>query len=261
MWVRQLEHCLLIHNREFFAFVDSRKKEWDYTEHTDSLVGRRDALTNVEREEHARKQQELLAVWNFLPRAQQGMFAIEAFLPYADILLLDPEGDAYHNYPHLYVEFTGPSGPFSGFLTHLSLNGAEVELDDTWHRIDFFPRTFSRSAIEHRIHRTEKINLDTETLKGFVDHRDRLDALYAVDNRFDFLRQRDIIAVANSARRPDQSDVFLQIMHIQKGPFLEYLNDRNDYRIRQAAKRQIGREITDEEQVTILEVETTYMRQ
>ena len=85
-----------------------------------------------------------------------------------------------------------------------------------------------------------------------------MDTLYAVDNRFDTLGQRDIIAVANSAKQPGEPDCFLQILHIQKGFFHEYLNDHHDkYRIRQAAKRQIGREIADEEQVIILEVETT----
>ena len=233
---------LFIHNREFFAFVDRRK--------------------NAEREKHARKQQTVFAVWNFLPRSQQGTLAIEAFLPYADILLVDPNGDAYHNRPHLYVEFTGPSSPYSGFRTRLSVNGAEIEVDDSWRRIDFFPKTFSRSGVNPRVHRTESINLDPETLKGFLGYKDRLDTLYAVDNRFDFLRQRDIIAVTGTARTPEESDRLLQILHIQKSPFLEYLNDHyGDFRIRQAAKRQIGREIADEEQVTILEVETTYVNE
>jgi hypothetical protein len=185
---------------------------------------------------------------------------VEAFLPYADILLIDPNGDAHHRRPHLYVEFSRTSsGPYSGAITRLSIKREEIELDDSWRRINFFPKTFSRLPEKPRIHKAEKISLDAETLKGFLDYTDRLDTLYAVDNRFDFLRQRDIIAVANSAGQSGGSDRFLQVLHVQKCSFIEYLNDHHaDYRIRLAARRQVGREIADEEQLTILEVEVTW---
>jgi len=122
-----------------------------------------------------------------------------------------------------------------------------------------FLKTFSRSDVKPRIHRTKKVSFDPETLKGWLDYTVDLDTLYAVDNRFDFLQQRDIIAVANSARESGASDRLLQIRHIQKGPLLEYLKyQHGDHRIRTAAKRQIGREIADDEHLTILEVATTF---
>jgi len=177
-----------------------------------------------------------------------------------DILIVDPTGDARHKHPHLYAEFTGPSGPYSGFYARLSAGGEEIGLDESWHRVDFFPKTFSSSAAKPRIHQNEKVNLVPEVLKGFRDYGP-LDTLYAVDDRFDFLRQRDIIAVADSARQAGAFERFLQILHIQKGPFVEYLRDHHEpFSIRHDAQRQIGREIADEEQVTILEVETTHVR-
>ena len=137
---RQHPLGLLIRNREFFAFVDKRKKEWDYTEHSDSLVVQREVLTHDERDEHARTQQDVFAIWKFLPRSRQGTCKVEAFLPYADILLIDPSGDAYHSRPHLYVEFSARNGPYTGFHMTLSIKSEEIELDDSWRRIDFFPR-------------------------------------------------------------------------------------------------------------------------
>ena len=154
---------LLIHNREFFAFVDRGKKEWDYTEHVDCLVVRREVLADDEREEQARKRRDVRAIWNFLPRSKQGIFAIEAFLPYAEILLVDPNGDAFHNHPHLYADFTGPSGPYSGFNTKLSVKSEEIELDNSWRRIDFFPKIFSGGPVKPRIHQKAKVDLDPET--------------------------------------------------------------------------------------------------
>jgi hypothetical protein len=179
-------------------------------------------------------------------------------LPYSAVLLVDPNGDNLYNCPHLYVEVTGRAGPFRGTRDRLFVKSEEIDLDDSWRRIDFFPKTFTPLGSEARIHQNEKINLDAETLKMFREYRRELDTLYAVDGRFDFLNQGDIIAVAGSAERSETSDRLLEVKHIQRCPFLEYLDDHHgSYRIREDAKRQIGREITDSEQVTILEVQGT----
>jgi hypothetical protein len=252
---------LLVRSREFFAYVDRSKKEWDFTEHADALVFRRDVLTDDERKQHQKKQDEVLSILKFLPRTRQGTYEIEAMLAYADIPIVDPDGDAHHHHPHLYAEFIGRSGPYCTNSTRLSVGGEEIELDDTWRRIDFFPKTFSSSPAAVHIPRTEKINLDPAILKGFRDYG-LLDTLYALDDRFDFLHQRDIVAVADSAYSADHSDRLLQVLSIQKGPFAEYLKDQRDpYGIQHDAKRQIGREVADEEHVTILEVQVFHLRE
>jgi hypothetical protein len=251
---------LLIRSREFFAYVDRSKKEWDYTEHADALVFRRDVLTNDEREQQQKKKDEVLDILKFLPRTHQGTFEIEAMLAYADILIVDPDGDAYHHHPHLYAEFTGRSGPYRHVSTRLSVGTEEIELDDTWRRIDFFPKTFSSVPAKPRTPRTEKIVLAPDVLKEFRDYGP-LNTLYAVDDRFDFLKQHDIVAVADSARQEGERERMLQILHIQKCSFREYFTDRLEhFSIRHDAKRQIGREVADEEQLTILDVEVFYAR-
>jgi hypothetical protein len=262
-WVERVVSChhpngLLIRSREFFAYVDRRKKEWDYTQHADALVFRRDVLTDDERQQQLKKETEVRNILKFLPRTHQGIFEIEGMLAYADILVVDPEGDAHHHHPYLYAEFSGPLGPYCANRTRLSVGDEEIELDDTWRRIDFFPKSFSGAPAKPRIPRTEKISLDPDVLKGFRDYGP-LDTLYAVDNRFDFLSQGDIVAVAESAREAGDADRLLQILHIHRGPFVEYLKDRRDhFGIRHNAMRQIGRDIDDEEPVTILEVERTH---
>jgi hypothetical protein len=250
---------LIVRCREFFAYADRSKKEWDYTEHADELVFRRDVLTNDEREEHSKKRDEVLSILKFLPRTHQGTFEIDGMLAYADILIVDPEGDEHHHHPHLYAEFTGRSGPFRYNTTRLSAGGEEIELDDTWRRIDYFPKTFS-SSVEDPDLRSQKINLDPTILKGFRDYGP-LDKLYALDDRFDFLRQRDVVAVADSAYSVDQSDRLLQVLYIRKGPFAEYLKDQPEpFGTRRDAKRQIGRDVADDEHVTILEVQAFHPR-
>src|ERR1700686_5151815 len=159
----------MIEDRKFFAFVDKKKREWDYSDHADSLVYRRQVLTDTERDENIKKEREVLNIWKFLARAQQGAFMIEAFLLHTDILLIDPEGDAHYRCPHLYAEFSGPSGPYSGFNPRLSVRGEEIDLDDSWRRIGFFPKTLSGAEREFRVQQTQRINLDPETLKRFQE--------------------------------------------------------------------------------------------
>lgn len=127
-------------------------------------------------------------------------------------------------------------------------------MDESWRRIDFFPKTFNRPRLKPRIHRTQRINLDPETLSGLKNYKISLDTLFTLDDRFDFLRQRDVVGVDGLGER------FLEVRHIYKGPFAQYLNRQSDqYNIRHAAKRQIGREVDGEDPVTVLEVESTFI--
>jgi hypothetical protein len=102
--------------------------------------------------------------------------------------------------------------------------------------------------------------VDTESLKGYLKYEISLDELYAVDDRYDFLRQRDAIFIENSAKSPQEPDRALEVRHIYNGPLIDYLNDHPErYHIQQAARRQIGREVADNERLTILEVIPTWV--
>jgi hypothetical protein len=250
---------LFVENQQFYAYMDRDKKEWDFTEHANAFFYRRTVISDEDGEEHSQNAQDVLAIWNFLPRSKQGMLTIAGFLAYADIVLVDPEGDAHYRHPHLYAEFSAASGPYSGFHERLSVRGKKMPLDEAWRRIDFFPKSFVRSSVKRRIH-TEKINLDVATLKGLKDYTLALDTLFALDDRFDFLQQRDVVEVANSVRESYGSDRDIEVRHIYKGPFVQYLNEVPDkYSVREAAKRQIGREVGDDEPITVLEVEFTFV--
>ncbi|MGJ5155396.1 hypothetical protein [Bradyrhizobium sp. HKCCYLR1023] len=253
---------LLIENQEYYAYVDKEKKEWDYSKHANILAQMRSKLSEEDREEHWKERQDVLAVWSFLPRAKQGTFKIGGLLPYADIIFVDPNGDAQYNCPHLYAEFTDASGPYSGFYERLFLKSEQISLDDSWRRIEVFPKTFSRLGLkESQRRQSEKIILDSGTLKGINDYSTTLDTLIAVDDRYNFLQQRDIVEIANSARQTNDRDSAVVVRYIHRGRLADYLKDQNDrYRVRETAKRQIGRQVDDEEQVTILEVDFAYVR-
>jgi len=260
--VRHHPNGLLIDSQEYYAYVDKEKKEWDYSRHVNILVQMRTIISDDDRRENRAKQGDVLAIWEFLPRSKQGTFKIAGLLAYSDVVLVDPNGDGQYNCPHLYVEFSDASGPYSGFYERLSIKTEKIELDDTWHRIDFFPKTFPRPRPKVGYRRqSEKINLDATTLKGLNSYTLSLDTLIAVDGRYDSLQQRDIVEIANSARQGYDRDSAVVVRHVHRGLFSDYLKDQNDkYSVREAAKRQVGREVGDEEKITILEVEFAYIR-
>lgn len=258
--VRHHPNGLIVHNQEFYAFVDKAKRQWDYTEHFNSLVFRRTVLSDEEREEFGNRNQEVRSIWEFLPRSQQAKFEIMGFLPYSDIMFVDPDGDAHYHFPHLYAEFTSASGPYSQFSDKLTVGGERIELDDSWRRIDFFPKTFASSAPKRRIHDTPKIKLDAETLKSVMRYESSLKELYAVDDRYDFLHPHDVVFLENTADSPQEPGRALEVRYVHKGTLIEYLSQHPEsYRIRQTARSQVGRDIVDDEPITILEVDPTWV--
>lgn len=177
-------------------------------------------------------------------------------------MLVDPSGDGYYNFPHLYAEFSGVSGPYSGLFEKLPVKGEAIRMDDTWRRVPVFPKTFQDPAVKCRVHQDYKVKLDLETLKGYMKYEISLDELYAVDDRYAFLRQGDAICIENSSSSSQEPERAVEVRYIYKGPLLEYLNNHPEsYRVRLAAKRQIGREVADDEQVTIVEVVPTWASQ
>jgi hypothetical protein len=175
---------------------------------------------------------------------------------YEDIILVDSDGDGYRKHPHIYVEFSRDTGPYSGVREFLSIGGQRFDLDEEWTRIDFFSKTLSNAIAKPRVHITRKIELDTQTLKGFLEYKSDADTLYAIDDRYDFLQQRDIVPVAGTSQGGEH---FLKVMYIQKSPFGAFLKNHPEaYKAKRFANQQIGREVGEVEEVTIVEVSRTH---
>lgn len=77
-----------------------------------------------ERDEQWGNDELVKEVWSFLPRARQGQLAVEGFISYEDILLVDAQGDAFYRHPHIYVEFLHESCPYAGTLKILTVGPA-----------------------------------------------------------------------------------------------------------------------------------------
>jgi hypothetical protein len=245
-----------VHSREYYAYADFEKKEWDFTREVDQLW--HDGMTDEEREAQRAKHALVKVVWDYLPRARQARFRIDAFVAYDSVVLVDPEGDSAYHCPHIYAEFAGENGPYQAGRAFLSVgdNRAEPDQDDGWVRIEFFPKKFADEAANIRVRADREIEFDPETLKNYLEYKGDADTLYALDARYDDLQPRDIVAVAGNTSSDER---LLRVTHVERTRIGSYLEDNpRAWEARRLASRQVGREIADDDEVTIVEVQRAY---
>ena len=241
------------HNRKYYAYIDRLKKEWDFTREVDLLA--RTIVHDVERQASSEKQRLVGYTWEFLPRAQQGFLVINGFVRYEDIVLVDAEGDNYFDFPHLYVDFVGDDGPFSSGQEFLQVGRTQTFLDDDWKKIDFFPKKFTKQKIG-KVYSDRAIALDKASLDSFKKYGS-IDALYAADDRFDFLKQRDVVSIADAATNSDPGQI--QVTSKFESSIKDYLNAvSNSLEVERSIKHQLGREHNYSDRIKVLEFKRIY---
>jgi hypothetical protein len=167
-------------------------------------------------------------------------------VPYGRIAVVDPEGDGRYQMPHLYVEFSRALGPFDRVRKTLTFGEYEEFLSDEWKRVNQFATNMAAPP-PARIHRDKKIHLDRESVKALNNFQPGADTLFADDDRYDFLRPRDLIALEDSGAE----EAWIQVT----STFEEIVADFfTDYRQKAAASRQLGREPKPEELIRVVEV-------
>ncbi len=240
---------LLCHSRECFAYVDTVKKEWDYTEEVD-LVNRQGKYHD-DHQIKAEKRELVQGVWDFFPRKNQGYLVIDCLVKYADIALVDEKGDVGYECPHIYVDFMGDKGPFAGGRRFLKLGDREIDLTDEYKRINKFPEKFIKLKLG-TIHKEQKITFASSVLEQFKKHF-RIDTLYDSDGKYSFLEPRDVISVSNDARETEED--FIQITHKFKSK-IKHVYDTHV--IRRDIEQQLGKQFDDNEEINVYEFKRIY---
>jgi hypothetical protein len=191
-----------------------------------------------------------------LPRAKQGDFHIDKLVKYEHIFVVDPDGDAYYHFPHIYVDFSdGFSGSFE-YLTVVKGHNEKINITDEWVRIDFFSQALASGPKPIVLCKDKAITLDNNTLKGHLEYKCDAETLYAIDDRFEKLNVRDIITISGTS---DAMARYLKVTHIQKTTLGEYLRYHpNPFVARRFATQQVGREVSDGEALTIVEVSSAH---
>ena len=241
---------MLCHTHEYFAYIDIKKKEWDFTKKAD-LVHRQ--VESDDERESRREDKELVEdVWNFFPRINQGHLIIDCIVKYADIAVVDDKGDVLYNFPHLYVDFTGERGPFAGCREMLKIGEEEITLADEYKRIAVFPDKFEKVKVG-TIYKDKSITFDAESLDLFKKY-EKIHELYEDDGKYKFLKPKDIITVVGT-----DEESFIQITHKFKAKIKDYLAQAGDhFGTRRLIELQLGRTPDENEEINVCEFKRIY---
>lgn len=244
---------LWCHNHKYFAYIDTEKKEWDFTKEVD-LVYRQ--IENEDERKSGMEKRELVEdMWEFFPRTNQGYFNIDCFVKYADIATVDDKGDVLYKFPHLYVDFVGDKGPFVGFRGVLEIGNRKIDLTDEYKQIKVFPNKFQRRRFGN-IYKDKMITFDPVSLEQFKKY-ERVNALYDSDEKYGFLNSEDVILVADTDAGADKA--FIQITHRFKAKIKDYLEHvQETFGTRSSISQQLGRELDENEEINIYEFRRIY---
>lgn len=114
---------LKVHCGSYHAFVDRSKKQWDFTE-LSNMADRPD--DHEEFRSWADRDSRVSGMLLGEPRSRIGVFDIYGLLPYDDVLLLDPEGDAAFRMPHIFTDWSNTRSPYQGYFESLSVRQQPV---------------------------------------------------------------------------------------------------------------------------------------
>lgn len=250
---------LLFHFRKFFAYVDTEKKVFDYTEAVDQVNRQGNEEERLEDRSEERDTRTLVEdYWKHLPRKNQAQFHIDRMVTFSDMLVIDEKGDLFYEFPHIFVDFDPQKGPFKHGRESLTMAGQEVDLDEEgYKRVKIFPKVFPKVR-RGKVYRDKSVVLDATTLDLFTRGADNDAArtLFDVDGRYDFLKIRDAILVAGAKMGND--NLFLTVTYRYQTTLQEYLVDRNEPFMQQSIERQAGRKVEVDEKLNVLEIERIY---
>lgn len=236
---------LVVSAQEEYAYYDRLQKTWDVTR-----------AVNVARDTQRRDPEDkrLLAVkgfWELLPRRNRAMLITEALVRFDSIALVDDQGDADHKCPHIFLEFDPQRGPFAGVFQYLKLNEHHSEGIDDLSRASVFPSEFSIQSFG-TIHKDQSIAVDGDVRAALRGASGDI-TVYDLQKRYSFLKPTDIVAI-EGAKDHDGQQVLVKITSIRamKGAELIALFE-NEFSLRPAIERQIGRELKAKDDVDVIE--------
>jgi hypothetical protein len=241
------------HVHKYFAYIDIKKKEWDFTGEVDMLP--RMVKNETEMQAENEKQRLVEGTWEFFPKANQGYLTVDSLIKYADITLVDDKGDNLYRFPHLYVDFSKKMGPFSGFIETLVIGDNKFDLTDDYKRIKAFPDTLQEPRVA-KIYQDKKIDLDEKTLEDIKKCR-HMNVLFDLKGKYSFLKPRDIIPIANSGEGSEE--VFIQITYMIKTEITDYLDQSlNKYGISRVIEQQLGHKFDECKKINVYEFKRIY---
>lgn len=244
---------LVVLYREHYCFVDKEKKEFDFSPLTDLTRRREDAqLAEDKRKKKAESREHADDYWVHMPKKNQAKFIVKGLIPFENILVIDKEGDPWHPFPHIFVDFKGKENPFVGHFTHIEQGNYHENIypgSEGYKRVQIFPDKFSK-AKKGKIYRDRQVDWPADVQSSFKDS-EHITCLYDVDAKYSFLKPRDIILVIKGENNSD--NYYIEITHSFEINFKRYLDEHVGSFARKNIESQVGREIKDDETLVVYE--------
>jgi len=241
---------LCVHDYGYYAYIDRDKKEFDFTEVVNLVHRPNKENSNSEIENNAK----VLDFWQYLPRERQAKLTIDNLIAYDDMLLIDQNGDDIYDFPHLFLDFNYPKGPFRGVSTSLVYENEQVNFNkEEYKRIEIFPKTFPEVK-KGQVYDDKTIDWATTNFSRF--ERGSIQDLVDINNKYGFLNIGDLILVPDSIN--GESKVYLKVTYKYSKKFKDYLHAHPHFRFKEDLERQLGRKVEDNENLDIFEYVKVY---
>ena len=242
---------LIVSVARYYAYLDKPKAEWDFTEAVDNA----NVVQSRHWEDRDVEQQELdLAVKGFceqFPRATRATFVDDGFVGFDEIAFIDDQGDTKYDCPHLFVDFHGDRGPFSGGVEYLEINEYRDQSLEGLKRVKIFPEEFPKPSFG-KIYEDKSITVDDQTRALLKHKRDGI-TLYDAEENLSFLSPTDVIGVDNCEDTLG-GPILLKITNIRLATGKQLLTACNDNPpLKQEIERQISRKLKSRESIQVLE--------
>lgn len=243
---------LIVHLRKHFAYIDTEKKEYDYTESVNLIFRESDS------DEDRAKQQEFQTktenYWENLPHRHQATFFRNGLIRYDEMLVIDDKGDGWHKFPHIFVDFDSRTGPIGGTYEYLQTGEKHILLKD-YKRVKKFPDSFPE-PVTGTIHDDKGITLNDPDFSILKHGNEMFHTLYDVDGKYDFLKPKDIVLVANQDHESGSTKYYLRITHAESMKLKDYLKKNPD--AQWMIERQIGKLPEESKILNAYEFKKTY---
>ena len=134
---------LIVALRKHFAYIDTEKKEYDYTEAINLIY--RESDSQEERNEQQTDRDKIENYWEHLPRRNQATFFKNGSIRYDEMLVIDDKGDGWHKFPHIFTDFDFRTGPIAGSYEYLEIGNTHQLVKD-YKQVKKFPKSFPSPA-------------------------------------------------------------------------------------------------------------------
>jgi hypothetical protein len=253
-------HGLVVRQRKYFAYLDLDHKKFDFSEKASLIMLHRgfDADDREDQRQERDARELVEDFWDHLPNSNKAEYCKNALVKFEDMLVIDEKGISPDKYPHIFVDFQGIKGPFSGSFEFLEVRRGygdpeKIYIND-FERVKIFPESFPPPPIG-TVYPEGAIQLDQDLHRLIVNGNEAIKDFCDVDEKHGFLKPRDIF-ILKSAR--DNSLKYFQITNVQRTTVGEHLSGQDAEFRKGELERQLKTELTDSAALNIFEFKPTY---